>query len=191
MSKQIISEEFKRMQKLAGLINENQFKTKLEEEPTISPEEVVDSTSKIVDKIENDPKIDAFASSIANDPKKKQELLDLSKKLGINPLDLNENMENPAEKLAFMFAKKAQNEVTENSDDYGTPAMLSYAGLFAGAPAAYFLAQKLEMFTHTYVNAWGETLTNPDMWVPVAGMATAAIAGWILGMIIKKVFEDQ
>ena len=100
-------------------------------------------------------------------------------------------MENPAEKLAFMFAKKAQNEVTENSDDYGTPAMLSYAGLFAGAPAAYFLAQKLEMFTHTYVNAWGETLTNPDMWVPVAGMATAAIAGWILGMIIKKVFEDQ
>ena len=45
------------------------------------------------------------------------------------------------------------------------------------------------MFTHTYVDAWGRTLINPDGWVPFAGMAAGAIAGWILGEIINKVFD--
>lgn len=193
--KELMNESFLYMQKLAGVITEAEYKQKkikLEEEPTISLEKVIDSTSKIVNKIENDPKIDAFALSIANDPKKKQELLDLSKKLGINPLNLNENMGDPAEKLAFMFAKKAQNKINEYNDneDVTTQAMASLAGFFGGAPAAYFLAQKLEMFTNTYVNTWGETLTNPQAWVPFAGMAAGAIAGWILGEIIKKVFGN-
>ena len=79
-----MNNEFIRMQKLAGLITESEYKAKkslVENEKNISPEQVVDSTSKIVDKIKSDPKIDALATSIANDPKKKQELLDLSKKL--------------------------------------------------------------------------------------------------------------
>jgi hypothetical protein len=185
MKKQILSEEFRRMQKLAGLITENQINEE------ISPEQAVDSISKVANKIENDSKIDDFAASIANDPKKKQELLDLSKKLGINPLNLNEGMEDPSEKLALIFAKKAKNEINEDSsDDVTTKAMGALAGLFAGGFGASFLAQKLEMFTHTYVNTWGETLTNPDGWVPFAGLAAGAIAGWVLGAIIKKVFEN-
>ena len=186
-----MNKETFRMQMLAGIITEGQYKEKINEESTITPEQVVDSTSKMISKIKNDPKIDALAASIANDPKKKQELLDLSKKLGINPLNLNESMEDPSEKLALMFAKKAKNEINEYSDneDVTTQAMGFLSGLFAGAPAAYFLAQKLEMFTHTYVDAWGRTLINPDAWVPYAGMAAGAVAGWILGEIINKVFD--
>ena len=185
-----MNNEFIRMQKLAGLITESEYKAKkslVENEKNISPEQVVDSTSKIVDKIKSDPKIDALTTSIANDPKKKQELLDLSKKLGINPLNLNESMEDPSEKLALMFAKKAKNEI--NEEDATTQASLSFTGLLAGLPLAPYLAQKLGVFTTTYVNAWGETLNNPEAWVPFAGMAAGAIAGWILGEIINKVFD--
>jgi hypothetical protein len=186
MKKQILTEEFRRMQVLAGLITEAEAKAE------VSPEQAVDSVSKVSTKIENDPKIDAFAASIANDPKKKQELLDLSKKLGINPLNLNEGIEDPSEKLALIFAKKAKNEINEYSDneDVTAQAMGALSGFFAGGFFAPYLAEKLQMFTTTYVNTWGETLTNPEGWVPFAGMAAGAIAGWVLGAVIKKVFEN-
>ncbi len=189
MKKQILNEEFRRMQLLAGVITEGEYK----EPTTISPEMVVKSVSKLEDKIENDPKINAFAASIANDPKKKQELLDISKKLGINPLTLNENVEDLPKKLALMFAKKAENEINEisGSEDVTTAAVLSFAGIFGGPIAAYLLAQKFEMFTHQYVDMWGKTLTVPEMWVPAAGMAAGAIGGFILGYILQKVFGDQ
>ena len=188
--KQILSEEFIRMQKLAGIITENEYKNKVEEQSTITPEKVIDSASKILNKIENDPKIDAFAADIANDPKKKQELLNLSKKLGINPLNLNENVEDISKELALKFAEKTQNKLNEGKD-VTAQAVSAFAGLIGGPFAAMGLAEKLGVFVHTYVNAWGETLTNPDSWVPFAGMAAGAIGGWILGEIIKKVFEDN
>jgi len=182
MNKQILSEEFIRMQKLAGIITEN---------VAITPEKVVDSTSKILNKIENDPKIDALAADIAKDPKKKQELLNLSKKLGIDPLNLNESMEDPSEKLALMFAKKAESNINEYNGDITPQLMSALTGLFGGAVAAPALAEKLGVFVSTYVNVWGQTLTNPEPWVPFAGMAAGAIAGWILGEIIKKVFGNN
>ena len=52
-----MNNEFIRMQKLAGLITESEYKAKkslVENEKNISPEQVVDSTSKIVDKIKRE-----------------------------------------------------------------------------------------------------------------------------------------
>jgi hypothetical protein len=186
--KKPLNEEFRRMQLLAGVITESEYK----EPTTMSPEMVVNSVSKLEDKIKNDPEINAFAASIASDPKKKQELFDLSKKLGINPLTLNENVEDLPKKLALMFAKKADNKIDEDfgNEDVTTAAVSSFAGLFGGPFAAIFLAEKFEMFTHQYVDMWGKTLTVPEMWVPVAGMAAGAIGGFILGYILQKVFEN-
>jgi hypothetical protein len=182
------------MQKLAGIIIENRYVDEAEENPTMTPEKVVNSTSKILNKIKNDPKIDAFAADIANDPKKKQALLDLSKKLGINPLYLDENVEDISKELALKFAKETQNKLNEETgrleedEDVTTKAVSAFAGLFSGAAAASLLVQKLGIFVYTYVDVWGETLTNPEGWVPFIGMAVGAIGGWILGAIIDKVF---
>ena len=90
-----------------------------------------------------------------------------------------------------MFANKAKTEINEYSgnQDITSQVMGAFAGLFAGGVLAPYLAQKLEVFTHTYVNAWGDTLTNPNAWVPFAGLAVGAIAGWILGEIIDRVFK--
>jgi len=187
-----MNKETFRMQMLAGIITEGQYKEKLNEESTITPEQVVDSTSKIISKIKNDPKIDALAASIANDPKKKQDLLNAAKKLGINPFNLNENSEDFYKKLGLIFAKKLENETNSlDEEDLSAALGLGFMGAFAGSIGSYYLAQSLGMFVTEYVNAWGDTLVNPDMWVPVAGMAAGAIGGFILGVILDGVFGDS
>ena len=188
-----MNKETFRMQMLAGIITEGQYKEKINEESTITPEQVVDSTSKIISKIKNDPKIDALAASIANDPKKKQDLLNAAKKLGINPFNLNENSEDFYKKLGLIFAKKVANETNSLDEEMDMSAAvgLGFGGLIAGMFGASYLAQQLGMFVTEYVNVWGETLVNPDGWVPFAGAAAGAIGGFIFGAILEGVFGDN
>jgi len=188
-----MNKETFRMQMLAGIITEGQYKEKINEESTITPEQVVDSTSKIISKIKNDPKIDALAASIANDPKKKQDLLNAAKKLGINPFNLNENSEDFYKKLGLIFAKKLENETNslDEEADMSAAVGLGFGGLIAGMIGASYLAQQLGMFVTEYVNVWGDTLVNPDGWVPLAGAAAGAIGGFIFGAILEGVFGDS
>jgi hypothetical protein len=67
MSKQFILEA-KRMQKLAGIINE------AEENQEPSPEQAAAQVAKTVGKLEQSPVLDKIASDIANDPKALQQL---------------------------------------------------------------------------------------------------------------------
>ena len=68
---------------------------------------------------------------------------------------------------------------------------LGFGGLIAGMIGASYLAQQLGMFVTEYVNVWGETLVNPDGWVPLAGAAGGAIGGFIFGAMLEGVFGDS
>jgi hypothetical protein len=176
--------ETKRMQFLAGLITESQLN---EVEESTTPEQAAQIAPKIADKLEADPSIDKIAANIAKDPKATKELMNILNKYGINPASLNENIDNAAEKLALTFAKKADQmlvTISEEKDITGR-VMAGLVNLFGGAVLAPYLAQKFEVFTSQYVNAFGDKLTNPEGWVPIAG----AIAGVLLTVIGAKVYD--
>jgi len=115
------------------------------------------------------------------------------KKLGINPFNLNENSEDFYKKLGLIFAKKVENETNplDEEMDMSAAVGLGFGGLIAGMFGASYLAQQLGMFVTEYVNVWGDTLVNPDGWVPFAGAAAGAIGGFILGAILEGVFGDN
>ena len=192
--KQILSEEFRRMQKLAGIITESQYKREIKEAEMedITPEKAAQMSLDIVNKAENDPDIDRFAADIAKDPKKSQELIDFLKKQGINLANLNESIEDNAKKLALRFAKIANQEVKiseslfeSNGKDITGKVMLGLSSFFGGGVAATMISDKLGLFVNQYVNVWGDKITSPEGWVPVAG----AIAGILLAIIGAKVYD--
>ena len=191
-----INESFLKMQKLAGVITEAQYNQKKRlienqlNEEELSPEKAAQMALTVVDKAENDSAINALAANIAKDPKKAQELMGFLKQQGINPASLNESTEDTAKKLALLFAKKADEVVSEslsenNNRDITGRVMTGLASAVGGVVAAPWLAEKLGVFVHDYVNAWGDKITNPEWWVPLAGAA----AGVILTVIGAKVYD--
>jgi hypothetical protein len=186
-----INESFLKMQKLAGLITESEYREKIKEaEGDITPEQAAQMSLTIVNKAENDKAINSFAAEIAKDPKKSQELISFLKKQGINPANLNETIEDNAKQLALRFAKMADEKVTEslsegNGRDITGRVMTGLASAFGGAVAAPWLAEKFGVFVHDYVNAFGDKITNPEAWVPLAGAA----AGILLTIVGAKVYD--
>lgn len=121
MKKQILSEEFIRMQRLAGIINESQYYNTLNEEPqALTTAQAAKITSKINDKIgdklKKDPRLDKLAQDIAENPTQAKNLLNFLKKQGINVASLTESVEDDMAKLAVKFAKIANDEMTESYD---------------------------------------------------------------------------
>jgi hypothetical protein len=191
MKKQILNEEFLRMQKLAGLIIESEYNKKIKEaEGDITPEQAAQMSLAMISKAENDQDINNFAAEIAKDPKKSQELLNFLKKQGINPASLNETIENNAKKLALRFARVADEKVSESifegsNQDATAEVMAGLFNFFGGIVAAPWLAEKFGVFVQDYVNAWGDKITTPEAWVPFAGAA----AGVLLTVIGAKVYD--
>jgi hypothetical protein len=104
-----MKKETLRMQMLAGIITEGQYKEKINEAEEITPEQAANMVTANLSKIENSPKIQKIADEIANDPQATKELMAILSKANI---PLNENIDvdpSEAEKLALMFAKKAEN----------------------------------------------------------------------------------
>ena len=186
-----LNESFLHMQKLAGVITEAQYKAKKKSliEAQLSPDQAAQASLQIVNKAENDPSIDKLAADIAKNPENAKELMNFLKKQGVNPANLNENTEDAAKKLALLFAKTADKEISESlfegDGDITGRVMTGLASAFGGAVAAPWLAEKLGMFVTEYVNAFGDKITSPEGWVPFAGAA----AGILLTVIGAKVYD--
>ena len=171
-----MEKETLRMQMLAGIITESQYKEKINEAEEITPEQAANMVTANLSKIENSPKIQKIADKIANDPKATKELMAILSKANIS---LNENIDvdpSEAEKLALMFAKKAETLSLNEDADVGGAFWL---GLFGGGA----LAQHLYSVT-TYDLA-GLPVTTSAIGPTILG----AIAGAALLVIAKAIFS--
>ena len=174
--KQPLNEQFRRMQKLAGIITES----KINEVEEITPEKAADMVAANLSKIENSPKIEDIANKIANDPKATKELMALISKANIS---LNENIDiNPAdaEKLALMFAKKAETLPLKEGDDIGGAFWL---GLIGGGTLAHYLAS---VTTYDLIGrAQQSAAMGPTLLGAIAGAALLAIAKHVYNKMSK------
>jgi hypothetical protein len=171
--------EFLKMQKLAGIITESQYQTKLNEEETVSPEEAVDQAIKLAPKLEKSPELDKLADKVANDPNLMKQL---EKVLSSGGIMMNEELEKfstgDMEKLALNFAKQgAKQEVIKENDWEEGGATAAYMSAFVGGGTL------AAMFTKAIVVAL------PILGTAFAGPAVAgAIAAVALVALARKVY---
>ena len=120
MKKQRLSEEFIRMQRLAGILTESQYIALNEEPQSLTTAQAAKITSKVNDKIgdklKKDPRLDKLAYDIAKNPAHIKNLLNFLKKQGINVASLTESLEDDMAKLTVKFVKMADEEMTEDYD---------------------------------------------------------------------------
>jgi len=118
-----MAKEFIRMQKLAGLITESQYKIKLNEE------EIPQLTVSDIEKLKQDPKIQAFGKKLAQDPKELEKAKELLSKAGID-VGVNESLEN----ISQGELNNAMDYVSSlNEEDQGNDPEVNLAFLGGGA----------------------------------------------------------
>jgi len=168
--------EIKRMQLLAGIINE------AEGDQNLSPEQAAAEASKIATKLDQSSVTDKIAADIAKDPKALQQLQSILKQSGINPDELSENIDpSSVQKLALIMAKKADQSSENISEEEGFDAGGAlFTGLVGGGTLAHYLFRKetfdlIGQVQHSA--AMGETLLG-------------AIAGALLAVVAKKVYDN-
>ena len=171
MKKQILSEEFRRMQKLAGIINENQ--------ENLSPEQIAKTISQNTDQFESDSKLSNLANKIVNDPKAVEELSKILSAAGISlnegEVDLNPQDVN---KIALAFAKKAET-LTEETN-YGAT---FWTGMVGGGIIARYIASLGDIIT-PHMELMGHSPSH--MGAMVAGGIAGAILLSLGGMVYDK-----
>ena len=134
MKKQLLSEEFRRMQVLAGLITENQ----LNEKENLSPEQAVEKVMPLVSKLEDNPELDKLAQKIANDSNLMAQLEKALAKGGIqaNINEAENELDSTDMKTLMMnFAKKTdqiQERISNDADSDTSSAGLGMASVVVG-----------------------------------------------------------
>lgn len=172
MKTQILSEEFRRMQKLAGLITEEEYQNTKE----VTPQEAVTIAKKVADKVDDTPKFDKVVDTIAKDPKAQAELMKL---MGLNEGEgLTEDI---VDKLALQFAKKAEQN-PQNLDEGFDYAGAFWTGLLGGGTLAGYVASMGDTITHQ-MELLGQSPSH--IGVTMAG----AIGGAILAILGKAVYD--
>jgi hypothetical protein len=176
---QLISEA-KRMQFLAGLINESQLN---EEDQEVSPEKAASQVTKVVNSLEKSPVVDNIADKISKDPKALKQLQAILSQSGVNPSELSENIDSSiVQKLALTMAKKAEdNPINEEGSDVGGS---FWAGLVGGGTLAYYLASAGDVLTKTQIML-GQSPSH------MVEAVLGAIAGAILAVVAKKVYDKS
>ena len=111
-----MNEEFLRMQKLAGVISEEEYKSKLNEE--VSPQVAAAKALKVADKLEKAPEMDKLAAQVAKNPKLMAQLEKAVKDAGVN-VELAEDESGldmgDLKTMALNLAKKGK-KVNEEED---------------------------------------------------------------------------
>ena len=173
-----MNKELLRMQMLAGVITESQYKAKLNEEENLSPEQTAKIVSQNTSQFESDPKLDRIADKIANDPKAAAELTKLlsTADISLNEGDVDLNSQD-VNKIALIFAKKAET-LNEGFDYAGT----FWVGLIGGGVLGRYLASLGDVIT-PYMQTMGYSPSH--MGVMLAG----GIAGAILLSLGKMVYD--
>ena len=166
--------EIKRMQKLAGIITEN------DQSQDLSPEQAANKAIQMAPKIEASPEIDQLAAKIAKNPNLMKDLEAALQKGGIS---MNEEIEqldkSDMKTLALNFAKKSE-EINERiSSDPGSDTSSVGLGMASGLVGGTLAAP----FSSAIASA-----------VPILGTAFAgpAIAGALVGIglfiLARKVY---
>jgi hypothetical protein len=168
--------EVQRLQKIAGLLTEN------ETSQDVTPEEAAEMAPKVVDKLESSPIIDKIAAQIEKDPKAKKELDNLLKQYGINPQSLNEDTDGIAQKLALKFAKKAET-LSENLKEESNYFAALLGGLVGGGALAMYIAKAQDVLTPMQ-KLLGQSPSH--MVEAVVGM----IIGAVVTVVATKVYDN-
>jgi hypothetical protein len=187
-----MNKELLRMQMLAGILTEGQYKAKLNEEENLSPEQAVQKAISLAPKLEKSSKLDQLAQKVANDP---DLLSQMEKALQKGGITLNENENNldvqDMKTIALNLAKKSLSLKELNELEYRSPfdeedeevtwedggAAAAYFSAFAGGGtlAGYFSSTILSIF--------------PSLLSIFAGPAIAgAVAGVALVALARKVY---
>ena len=191
----MINKELLRMQMLAGIITESQYKAKLNEEENLSPEQAVQKAISLAPKLEKSSKLDQLAQKVANDP---DLLSQMEKALQKGGITLNENENNldvqDMKTIALNLAKKSLSLKELNSQQYRSPfdeedeefswedggAAAAYFSAFAGGGtlAAYFSPTILSIFPSLL-----HIFAGPAIAGAVAGVALVALARKVYTMM--------
>lgn len=174
-----MNKESLRMQMLAGIITEGQYKAKLNEEENLSPEQAVQKAISLAPKLEKSPKLDQLAQKVANDS---DLLSQMEKALQKGGITLNENKNNldvqDMKTIALNLAKKSLSLYEEEDVDWedgGAAAAYISAFVGGGTLAANFSGTILSIF--------------PSLLSIFAGPAIAgAITGVALVALARKVY---
>ena len=187
----MINKELLRMQMLAGIITESQYKAKLNEEENLSPEQAVQKAISLAPKLEKSSKLDQLAQKVANDP---DLLSQMEKALQKGGITLNENENNldvqDMKTIALNLAKKSLSLKELNYQQYRSPFDEEATGTWEteGAAAAYFSAA---VGGGTLAAYFSPTILAifPSLLGIFAGPAIAgAVAGVALVALARKVY---
>jgi hypothetical protein len=123
-----MNKETFRMQMLAGIITEGQYKEKLNEE------EIPQITVSDIETLKQDPKIQAFAKKLAqNHPEELEKAKEFLRKAGIN-VGVNESLED----ISQGELNKAMDYVSTLNEDDGAPGTtLGFLGALGGTIASF------------------------------------------------------
>ena len=168
--------EAKRMQFLAGIINESQIN---EIEGDITPEQAIQKAMPIVTKIENSPEFQKVAKEIANNPNLKAQLEKVLTQSGVQA-DLNEEEggldSSDMKKLMLTFAKKG--EQLQEADETN-----KLKGYLAKSPLSSELQSKLLMVIGAAAPlAAGVLAANP--------VVMGAAVGYMLFAFGKALYDE-
>lgn len=102
----VLNEQFIRMQKLAGVITEGEYKMKMEAAADMSPEEAAQEAVAQVSKLQNSSEMDELAAKIASDPNLMKQFEKALTKGGISIDESTDSLDKGDLKtLALNFAK--------------------------------------------------------------------------------------
>jgi hypothetical protein len=141
---QLLNEQFIRMQKLAGVITEGEYKMKMEAATeNTSPEQVADLVvNKYLPKLE--PGLEMAAEKIASDPKAMKELAKFMEKQGIAVSEGDVNISDDIfKRVAAKYAaagQKQEQTLTEESD-YGWQ---FWVGMIGGGALARYVSNVIQ-----------------------------------------------
>jgi hypothetical protein len=179
-----MTKENLRMQMLAGIITESQYKIKLNEETT--PEQAVNKAIQMAPKLEKSSELDQLAQKIVNDPNL---LAQMEKALEKGGITLNEDESDldvqDMKTLALNFAKK-ENQMNEDldtvfgkEDKEGIQGGVSIASFVGGAGLGAALGKVV-------------LAVLPSLSAIFAGPGIAGgIAGVALYWLAKKVYQKM
>jgi len=186
-----MTKELLRMQMLAGIITEGQYKAKLNEEEDLSPEQAVQKAISLAPKLEKSPKLDQLAQKVANDS---DLLSQMEKALQKGGITLNENENNldvqDMKTIALNLAKKSLSLKELNSQQFRSPFDEEEEVTWedGGSAAAYFSAAAGGGTLAAYLSP---TILSifPSLLHIFAGPAIAgAITGVALVALARKVY---
>jgi len=166
--------EVKRMQLLAGIINESQ----INEEQEVSPEQAIQKVMPLASKLENSPELDKVAQKIAKDPALIAQLEKALAQGGVQT-DLNEVENeldaNDMKTLMLKFAEKGEQikeRISNDADADTSSAGLSMASVLGGG----VLGSLLKGDVLAAVPAAASIFAGPAVVGAAAGLALFLIA---------------